>query len=254
MDAAAEGYGSKDAGDRTCVAATVGRADVRLANRGVGHACVHRWPGEGAHDRAGWVHGIGRARGAGGDGGGHRGGPGRGLQVKVMTNTTPLLQGLHVVDLASWIAGPAAATVLSDFGADVIKVEPPGAGDTYRYRSQLPESPHVAGFDYAWQLTNCNKRSIALNLKSAAARPVLERLVKWADVLVTNFPPPTRASNGDEAIEGGHWAWTSRGNVSSLTSTPFQRRSKGVPAQTDGSRRLQPSWITSLSLATPAHR
>ena len=115
-----------------------------------------------------------------------------------MTDSTPLFQGLHVVDLASWIAGPAAATVLSDFGADVIKVEPPGTGDTYRYFSQLPLSPHVQGFNYTWQLDNRNKRSIALNLKSAAAKPVLERLVKWADVLVTNFPPTTRARFGLE--------------------------------------------------------
>jgi len=115
-----------------------------------------------------------------------------------MTLTTPLLQGLHVLDLASWIAGPAAATVLSDFGADVIKVEPPGIGDTYRYFSQLAISPHVPGFNYTWQLDNRNKRSIALNLKSAAARPVLERLVQWADVLVTNFPPPARAKFGLE--------------------------------------------------------
>src|SRR6059058_5462074 len=94
-----------------------------------------------------------------------------------MTTPAPLLQDLHVVDLASWIAGPAAATVLSDFGADVIKVEPPGTGDTYRYFSKLALSPHVQGFNYTWQLDNRNKRSIALNLKSAAAKPVLERLV-----------------------------------------------------------------------------
>jgi formyl-CoA transferase len=115
-----------------------------------------------------------------------------------MTDSSPLLQGLHVVDLASWIAGPAAATILSDFGADVIKVEPPGIGDTYRYFSQLPLSPHVRGFNYTWQLDNRNKRGMALNLKSPAARPVLERLVTWADVLVTNFPPPTRARFGLE--------------------------------------------------------
>jgi len=115
-----------------------------------------------------------------------------------MTQTTPLLQGLHVVDLASWIAGPAATTVLSDFGADVIKVEPPGIGDTYRYFSRLSLSPQVPGFNYSWQMDNRNKRSIALNLKSAAAKTVLERLIKWADVLVTNFPPTTRARFGLE--------------------------------------------------------
>src|SRR6185503_10891462 len=54
----------------------------------------------------------------------------------------------------------------------------------------------IEGVDYFWQLTNRNKRGIALNLKSPGARAVLERLVKWADVFVTNFPPPTRAKLG----------------------------------------------------------
>ena len=115
-----------------------------------------------------------------------------------MTDSHAAARGPHVVDLASWIAGPVAATVLSDFGADVIKVEPPGVGDTYRSFSQLPLSPRVPEFNYTWQLDNRNKRGMALNLKSPAARPVLERLVKWADVLVTNFPPPARARFGLE--------------------------------------------------------
>ncbi|MEV6904037.1 CoA transferase [Amycolatopsis sp. NPDC051372] len=109
---------------------------------------------------------------------------------------TPLLEGLHVVDLASFIAGPAAATVLGDFGADVVKVEPPHVGDAYRGLSRVPPNPHVEGVNYPWQLDNRNKRSIALNLKSPGAKPVLERLVRWADVLVTNFPPQTRAKLG----------------------------------------------------------
>ncbi|MGW1799845.1 CaiB/BaiF CoA transferase family protein [Streptomyces sp. NPDC001984] len=109
---------------------------------------------------------------------------------------TPLLEGLHVVDLASFIAGPAAATMLGDFGADVVKVEPPHTGDSYRALSRVPPNPGVDGVNYPWQLDNRNKRSIALNLKSPGARPVLERLVKWADVLVTNFPPRTRAKLG----------------------------------------------------------
>ncbi|MGW0883153.1 CaiB/BaiF CoA transferase family protein [Streptomyces sp. NPDC002671] len=109
---------------------------------------------------------------------------------------TPLLEGLHVVDIASFIAGPAAATMLGDFGADVVKVEPPHTGDAYRALSRVPPNPRVDGVNYPWQLDNRNKRSIALNLKSPGARPVLERLVKWADVLVTNFPPRTRAKLG----------------------------------------------------------
>ncbi|MGW1753834.1 CaiB/BaiF CoA transferase family protein [Streptomyces mirabilis] len=113
-------------------------------------------------------------------------------------SSTPLLEGLHVVDLASFIAGPAAATVLGDFGADVIKVEPPHTGDAYRSLSRIPPNPQVEGVNYPWQLDNRNKRSIALNLKSPSARPVLESLVRWADVLVTNFPPRTREKLGLE--------------------------------------------------------
>ncbi|MBJ7902245.1 CoA transferase [Streptomyces sp. DSM 110735] len=109
---------------------------------------------------------------------------------------TPLLDGLHVVDVASFIAGPAAATMLGDFGADVVKVEPPRTGDSYRALSRVPPNPRVDGVNYPWQLDNRNKRSIALDLKSPGARAVLERLVKWADVFVTNFPPRTRTKLG----------------------------------------------------------
>ncbi|MGW0997736.1 CaiB/BaiF CoA transferase family protein [Streptomyces sp. NPDC002520] len=109
---------------------------------------------------------------------------------------TPLLHGLHVVDLASFIAAPAAATMLGDFGADVVKVEPPHTGDTYRALRHVPPNPRVDGVNYPWQLDNRNKRSIALDLKSPDARAVVERLVKWADVLVTNFPPGPRAKLG----------------------------------------------------------
>lgn len=109
---------------------------------------------------------------------------------------THLLEGLRVVDIASFIAAPAAATILGDFGADVVKVEPPHTGDGYRALSRFPPNPRVEGVNYPWQLDNRNKRSIALNLKSPGAKPVLERLVKWADVLITNFPPRVRAKLG----------------------------------------------------------
>jgi len=102
-----------------------------------------------------------------------------------------IFSGLKVVDFASYIAGPAATTILSDFGAQVIKVEPPGSGDPYRRFHQLPPNP-TSDYNYAWQLTNRNKQSIALDLKAPAAKEVLARLVKWADVLVTNFPPKVR--------------------------------------------------------------
>jgi formyl-CoA transferase len=105
--------------------------------------------------------------------------------------TNSAFSGLKVVDLASFIAGPSAATVLADFGADVIKIEPPGAGDPYRFLYRLPPNPPLKE-DYFWQMTNRNKRSLVLDLKHPSSRQVLERLVKWADVLVTNFPPRVR--------------------------------------------------------------
>jgi crotonobetainyl-CoA:carnitine CoA-transferase CaiB-like acyl-CoA transferase len=112
-----------------------------------------------------------------------------------MTDGNHIFSGLKVLDLASFIAGPAATTILADFGADVVKVEPPGMGDPYRFFSATPPNP-VSDFNYAWQLTNRNKRSIALDLKSGGAKEVLLRLVRWADVVVVNFPPRVKASLG----------------------------------------------------------
>jgi len=112
-----------------------------------------------------------------------------------MIDGNHIFSGLKVLDLASFIAGPAATTILADFGADVVKVEPPGTGDPYRFFSATPPNP-VSNFNYAWQLTNRNKRSIALDLKSGGAKEVLLRLVRWADVVVVNFPPRVKASLG----------------------------------------------------------
>ncbi|KAG8153614.1 CaiB/BaiF CoA transferase family protein [Burkholderia catarinensis] len=106
-----------------------------------------------------------------------------------------IFSDLKVVDLASYIAGPAATTILSDYGADVIKVEPPGQGDPYRQFYATPPNP-VCERNYAWQLTNRNKRSLAVDLKHPAAKDVLARLVEWADVLVTNFPPKVKHALG----------------------------------------------------------
>ena len=102
--------------------------------------------------------------------------------------TESLFAGLKVIDCASWIAGPAAATILSDFGADVIKIEPPGAGDPWRASTPVPGK----ATDYYWQLTSRNKRSLAIDLKHADGLAVLYRLLAGADVFVTNFPLPVR--------------------------------------------------------------
>ena len=99
--------------------------------------------------------------------------------------------GLKVIDLASFVAGPAAATMLGDFGADVVKIEQPGEGDPHRRLGEAPSVPqHPVNF--CWELTSRNKRSLSLDLKNPAGRAVFERLVADADVLVSNFPPPVR--------------------------------------------------------------
>ena len=98
--------------------------------------------------------------------------------------------GLKVIDCASYIAGPAAATILSDFGADVIKVEPPG-GDPLRTMYQLPGTP-PAERNYPWELDSRDKRSLVLDLKQPAAQAVLHKLVAQADVFITNLPLQVR--------------------------------------------------------------
>src|SRR6476469_8156480 len=106
-----------------------------------------------------------------------------------------IFEGLKVLDCASFIAAPAAATVLSDFGADVIKIEPPGSGDPYRNLPNLPGYP-TAEHNFAWLLEARNKKSLALDLTQPEAQAVLYKLVSEADVFITNMPPPVRAKLG----------------------------------------------------------
>jgi crotonobetainyl-CoA:carnitine CoA-transferase CaiB-like acyl-CoA transferase len=105
-----------------------------------------------------------------------------------------IFAGLKVLDCASYIAAPAAATVLSDFGAEVIKIEPPG-GDPYRNLPNLPGYPH-SEHNYAWMLEARNRRSLALDLAKGEAQAALHRLVAAADVFITNYPPPVRQKLG----------------------------------------------------------
>ncbi len=105
-----------------------------------------------------------------------------------------LFSGLRVIDCASFIAAPAAATVLSDFGADVIKVEPP-AGDAYRQTASAPGQP-ATEHNFPWIVDARNKRSIAVDLASEDGREVLRRLVAGADVFITNYPVRVREKLG----------------------------------------------------------
>jgi formyl-CoA transferase len=106
-----------------------------------------------------------------------------------------IFEGLKVLDCASFIAAPAAATVLSDFGADVIKIEPPGSGDPYRNLPNLPGYP-ASEHNFAWLLENRNKRGLALDLSRPEGQAVLHKLASEADVFITNFPPQVRAKLG----------------------------------------------------------
>ncbi|HEY1427556.1 MAG TPA: CoA transferase [Caulobacteraceae bacterium] len=101
-----------------------------------------------------------------------------------------LFSDLLVIDCASFIAGPAAGTIMSDFGARVIKIEAPGIGDSYRNLFRLRGTPD--DLDYFWTMDNRNKESLAIDLKLPAARRVLEALIRKADVFITNFPFPVR--------------------------------------------------------------
>src|ERR1043166_7273293 len=104
--------------------------------------------------------------------------------------TDNIFSGLKVVDLSSFVAGPGAAVILSDFGADVIKVEPP-TGEIWRKGNKYAPQP-IARDAYQWHQNNRNKRGLALDLKSPDAQEVLERLAKWADVFIVNTPHPAR--------------------------------------------------------------
>jgi len=93
------------------------------------------------------------------------------------------LEGVKVLDLSAYIAGPYGCTLLGDMGADVIKVEPPEGDNLRKYPSTL------AAESRAFLGINRNKRGLCLDLKSAAGHEVLVRLVREADVLVHNFRP-----------------------------------------------------------------
>ena len=106
-----------------------------------------------------------------------------------------LFAGLKVIDCATVIAAPAAAMMLADYGADVIKIEQPGEGDMLRILGDLPTTPY-ADSDWFWQLDGRNKRGMALDLKQPAGLEILRKLVAGCDVFITNQPYSVRESLG----------------------------------------------------------
>lgn len=102
-----------------------------------------------------------------------------------------LFDGLKVLDVGSWIAGPVAGTILADYGADVIKIEMPGPGDAYRNLSGMAIVPQ-ASTNYMWDMDARNKQSLSLNLKTEEGIKILHRLIEQCDVYITNQPFPLR--------------------------------------------------------------
>jgi len=106
------------------------------------------------------------------------------LKLTEFAPTTGPLAGLKVVELGQLIAGPFTAKTLGDFGADVIKIEPPRTGDPLRQWRLLKDGTSVW-----WQVQSRNKRSLVLDLKEPQAQDIVRQLVKQADVLIENFRP-----------------------------------------------------------------
>jgi len=97
------------------------------------------------------------------------------------------LEGLRVVEMGSLLAGPFCGQLLGDFGAEVIKVEPPGKGDPMRVWGRHQKE----GRTLWWPIIARNKKSVTLNLREAEGQELARRLIAEADVLVENFRPGT---------------------------------------------------------------
>ena len=103
------------------------------------------------------------------------------------SNTSNMaLQGLKVIEMGQLIAGPFASKLLGEFGAEVIKIEPPGVGDPLRKWRKIKD-----GTSLWWHVQSRNKRSLTLDLKQTEAQDIVRKLVAEADVLVENFRPGT---------------------------------------------------------------
>ena len=96
------------------------------------------------------------------------------------------LQGVRVIELGSLIAGPYASAMLAQFGADVIKIEPPGDGDPLRKWRKLHQ-----GTSLWWYTQSRNKKSVTLDLRTPRARDIVRELVRKADIVIENFRPGT---------------------------------------------------------------
>jgi len=172
------------------------------------------------------------------------------------------LTGIRILDLTRLLPGAYCTLLLADMGADVIKVEEPGAGDYMRW------TPPLAGGQSAlFNAINRNKRSVTLNLKADAGRDLLLRLVEGADVLVEGNRPGVmdRLGLGWEVVHARtplvqcHWHWANRYSptlqenevgsrgwilvgTAGATVRRYRPRSRSRTSAAEGSSRRSPSW------------
>ena len=97
------------------------------------------------------------------------------------------LAGIRVLDIGTLIAGPFGATMLGDFGAEIIKVEQPGIGDALRGTPKDGKASRSGN----WLVEGRNKKSVTLNLRVKQGQDILRELVRTADVVIENFTPGT---------------------------------------------------------------
>ena len=118
--------------------------------------------------------------------------------MTIATSTAGPLDGLRVVEIASWMAGPSAAAILADMGADVIKIEPL-TGDPMRGLIRPAKQPGPHQVDHAFQVDNRGKRSMAIDLGSDEGQAIVRRVVATADIFVVNLLPHRQARFGLDA-------------------------------------------------------
>jgi crotonobetainyl-CoA:carnitine CoA-transferase CaiB-like acyl-CoA transferase len=145
------------------------------------------------------------------------------------------LAGLKVIDCATYVAGPAAATVMSDFGADVIKIERPPDGDFWRTFPSVAGYPN-SEFSYTWMLTSRNKRSIALDLSQSAGRDALLRLVTGAD----GTPAGARPAMGDHP--------TAMTLFAAIMLGLYRRERSGLGSKVSTSLMAAGAWANSVDI------
>ena len=158
------------------------------------------------------------------------------------------LEGVKVVELATFIAAPCCARFLADLGAEVIKVEAP-AGDPLRYTAVNEGRPQDQKENTSYDLENAGKTCVCLNTKTAAGREALEKLIAGADIFITNWrqPPLKKAVSTMTRCTRNTPSW------STASSPATARRAPTRICRASTSRRSSPAaacWVP-CSTRTP---